>query len=111
MTPSEAAPLLNKTLRPSASASSSSSNIESHYLIVLTSSVSTDTAGDDWRVLPTTNMDHEWDEKSWREVGEGCMAKGIYASCIVAGREEVSELSRSLRILCQEVSLRGWLWA
>jgi hypothetical protein len=102
ITPSEAAPLLNKTLRPSAS--SSSSKIESHYLIVLTSSISTDTAGDDWRVLPTTNMDHEWDERSWREVGEGCMAKGIYASCVVAGREEDSELSRSLRILCQEVS-------
>jgi hypothetical protein len=33
------------------------------------------------------------------------MAKGIYASCVVAGREEDSELSRSLRILCQEVSL------
>lgn len=49
-------------------------------------------------------MDSEWDEKSWREVGEGCMAKGIYASCVVAGREEDSELSRSLRILCQEVS-------
>jgi hypothetical protein len=32
------------------------------------------------------------------------MAKGIYASCVVAGREEDSELSRSLRILCQEVS-------
>jgi len=31
------------------------------------------------------------------------MAKGIYASCVVAGREEDSELSRSLRILCQEV--------
>jgi hypothetical protein len=49
-------------------------------------------------------MDQEWDEKSWREVGEGCMAKGIYASCVVAGREEDSELSRSLRILCQEAS-------
>jgi hypothetical protein len=32
------------------------------------------------------------------------MAKGIYASCVVAGREEDSELSRSLRILCQEAS-------
>jgi hypothetical protein len=32
------------------------------------------------------------------------MANGIHASCVVAGREDDSLLSRSLRTLCQEVS-------